>query len=425
MSLAKDFTSAPQSAGGCRKKPELLAPAGNLEKLKMALIYGADAVYLGGKSFGLRAFGGNFSEKEMADGVQFAHARGKKVYVTLNIFPHNADLEKLPAYLSFLADIRVDGLLVSDLGVFSLARELAPALPLHISTQANNTNWATVNAWQKLGAERVVLARELSRAEIAEIRARSTVELEMFVHGAMCISYSGRCLLSSYFTGRDANRGACAQACRWRYGLVEERRPGEFFPIEEDERGTYIMNSKDLCLLPFLPDLCAMGLDSLKIEGRMKSVHYAASVTKVYREAIDAACDEAQPFDLRVSWLDELQKVSHRIYTSGFFSHVPDADDQIYASASYEQSTDFIGLVRDYDERTQMATVEQRNNMKVRQEIEIFQPTRETFCQRLEEMTDGMGAPLSVAAHAQQIVRMRMKEPVEEYAIVRRHREEW
>lgn len=424
MSLVKDFTSAPQRAGGCRKKPELLAPAGNLEKLKMALIYGADAVYLGGKSFGLRAFGGNFSEKEMADGVQFAHARGKKVYVTLNIFPHNADLEKLPAYLSFLADIRVDGLLVSDLGVFSLARELAPALPLHISTQANNTNWATVNAWQKLGAERVVLARELSRAEIAEIRARSTVELEMFVHGAMCISYSGRCLLSSYFTGRDANRGACAQACRWRYGLVEEGRPGEFFPIEEDERGTYIMNSKDLCLLPFLPDLCAMGLDSLKIEGRMKSVHYAASVTKVYREAIDAACDEAQPFDLRASWLDELQKVSHRIYTSGFFNYVPDADDQIYASASYEQSTDFIGLVRDYDERTQMATVEQRNNMKVGQEIEIFQPTRETFCQRLEEMTDEMGAPLSVAAHAQQIVRMRMKEPVEEYAIVRRHREE-
>ena len=407
-----------------KKQPELLAPAGTMEKLQMALAYGADAAYLGGAQFGLRAFGGNFTNEEIRAAVQLAHGAGRKIYVTVNVFPHNDDLVSLPDYLRFLAQADVDAVLVADLGVFMLAREVAPDLPVHISTQANNVNWRTVCAWQKLGAERVVLARELSRAEIAEIRARSTVELEMFVHGAMCISYSGRCLLSSYFTGRDANRGACAQACRWRYGLVEERRPGEFFPIEEDERGTYIMNSKDLCLLPFLPDLCAMGLDSLKIEGRMKSVHYAASVTKVYREAIDAACDEAQPFDLRVSWLDELQKVSHRIYTSGFFSHVPDADDQIYASASYEQSTDFIGLVRDYDERTQMATVEQRNNMKVGQEIEIFQPTRETFCQRLEEMTDEMGAPLSVAAHAQQIVRMRMKEPVEEYAIVRRHREE-
>lgn len=411
-------------AGGRRgKKPELLAPAGNLEKLQMAIVYGADAVYLGGKSFGLRAFGGNFSEADMAEGVRFAHARGRKVYVTLNIFAHNEDVAKLPAYLAFLADLRVDGLLVSDLGVFSLVRELAPALPLHVSTQANNTNWATVNAWQKLGAERVVLARELSRGEIAEIRARSTVELEMFVHGAMCISYSGRCFLSSYLTGRDANRGACAQACRWRYGLVEENRPGEFFPIEEDERGTYIMNSKDLCLLPFLPELCAMGMDSLKIEGRMKSVHYAASVTKVYREAIDAACDEEQPFRLRDSWRQELQKVSHRIYTSGFFDHIPDENDQIYASASYEQTADFIGLVRHYDEATRLATVEQRNNMKRGQEVEVFQPTQETFCQLLTEMTDEEGAPLDVAAHAQQIVQVRMEKPVEEYAILRRRRE--
>lgn len=405
------------------KKPELLSPAGNLEKLKMALVYGADAVYLGGKSFGLRAFGGNFSEAEMEEGVRFAHALGRKVYVTLNIFAHNADLERLPAYLSFLAEIHVDGLLVSDIGVFSLAREFAPSVPLHISTQANNTNWATVDAWQKLGAERVVLARELSRAEIAAIRAHSTVELEMFVHGAMCISYSGRCLLSSYFTGRDANRGACAQACRWRYGLVEESRPGEVFPIEEDERGTYIMNSKDLCLLPFLPELCDMGLDSLKIEGRMKSVHYAASVTKVYREAIDAAYDEGRTFHLRDSWLEELQKVSHRIYTSGFFDHVPDGSDQIYASASYEQTADFIGLVRHYDERMRMATVEQRNNMKVGQKIEVFQPTRETFFQRLTEMRDEAGETISTAAHAQQIVRMRMEKPVEEYAILRRRRE--
>ena len=423
MNLTENRAPSCRAGDGCMKKPELLSPAGNLEKLKMALIYGANAVYLGGKSFGLRAFGGNFSEAEMEEGVRFAHALGRKVYVTLNIFAHNADLERLPPYLSFLAEIHVDGLLVSDLGVFSLAREFAPSVPLHISTQANNTNWATVDAWQKLGAERVVLARELSRAEIAAIRAHSTVELEMFVHGAMCISYSGRCLLSSYLTGRDANRGACAQACRWRYGLVEESRPGEVFPIEEDERGTYIMNSKDLCLLPFLPELCAMGLDSLKIEGRMKSVHYAASVTKVYREAIDAAYDEGRTFHLRDSWLEELQKVSHRIYTSGFFDHVPDGGDQIYASASYEQTADFIGLVRHYDERTCMATVEQRNNMKVGQEIEVFQPTRETFCQCLAEMRDEAGEPVSTAAHAQQIVRMRMEQPVEEYAILRRCRE--
>ena len=423
MNLTENRAPFCRAGDGCMKKPELLSPAGNLEKLKMALIYGADAVYLGGKSFGLRAFGGNFSEAEMEEGVRFAHALGRKVYVTLNIFAHNADLERLPAYLSFLAEIHVNGLLVSDLGVFSLAREFAPSVPLHISTQANNTNWATVDAWQKLGAERVVLARELSRAEIAAIRAHSTVELEMFVHGAMCISYSGRCLLSSYLTGRDANRGACAQACRWRYGLVEESRPGEVFPIEEDERGTYIMNSKDLCLLPFLPELCDMGLDSLKIEGRMKSVHYAASITKVYREAIDAAYDEGRTFHLRDSWLEELQKVSHRIYTSGFFDHVPDGGDQIYASASYEQTADFIGLVRHYDERTRMATVEQRNNMKVGQEIEVFQPTRETFCQHLAEMRDEAGEPVSTAAHAQQIVHLHMEQPVEEYAILRRRRE--
>ena len=423
MSLRGKGALSCSTGDGCLKKPELLAPAGNLEKLKMALVYGADAVYLGGKSFGLRAFGGNFSEAELEEGVRFAHALGRKVYVTLNIFAHNADLKKLPAYLSFLAALHVDGLLVSDLGVFSLARELAPKVPLHISTQANNTNWVTADAWQKLGAERVVLARELSRAEIAEIRARSTVELEMFVHGAMCISYSGRCLLSSYLTGRDANRGGCAQSCRWKYALVEASRPGEVFAIEEDERGAYIMNSKDLCLLPFLPELCAMGLDSLKIEGRMKSVHYAANVTKVYREAIDAACAEGQTFHLRDSWLEELQKVSHRIYTSGFFDHVPDGGDQIYASASYEQTADFVGLVRHYDERTRMATVEQRNNMKVGQEIEVFQPTRETFCQRLAEMRDEAGELISTAAHAQQIVHLRMEKPVEKYAILRRRRE--
>ncbi len=406
------------------KKPELLAPAGSLEKLKIALIYGADAVYLGGKSFGLRAFGSNFTNEELKEGVRFAHVRGKKVYVTLNIFAHNADIKKLSLYLAFLSDLHVDGLIISDLGVFSLARKLSPTLSLHVSTQANSTNWSAVNAWQQLGARRVILARELSCEEIAEIRARSSVELEIFVHGAMCIAYSGRCFLSSYLTGRDANRGACVQACRWRYALVEESRPDKIFPIAEDERGTYIMNSKDLCLLPFLPALCTMGLDSLKIEGRMKSVHYVATVTKVYREALDAFFDDTQPFYLRASWLEDLQKVSHRIYTSGFFDHEPTAKDQIYTNASYEQTADFIGIVRHYNEKTQLATVEQRGNMKIGQEIEIFQPTKKTFSQRLDDMTDEVGKPLTVANHAQQIVYMPMKKPVEEYAIVRRRRKE-
>ena len=290
------------------KKPELLAPAGNLEKMKMAILYGADAVYLGGKAFGLRAFGGNFTRDELREAMAFAHGRGRKVYVTVNIFPHNDDLDGLPDYLRFLQEIHADGVLVADLGVFQIAREAAPKLPLHVSTQANNTNWCTVQAWQQMGASRVVLARELSLREVREIRQRTDVELEMFVHGAMCISYSGRCLLSNYFTGRDSNRGSCTQCCRWKYALVEETRPGKYFPIEEDERGTYIMNSKDLCLLPHLDEIIASGVDSLKIEGRMKSVHYAASVTHAYREAIDSYVKNAQNFTIRQEWKDRRRK---------------------------------------------------------------------------------------------------------------------
>ena len=281
------------------KKPELLAPAGNLEKMKMAILFGADAVYLGGKAFGLRALGGNFSREELKEAVAFAHERNRKVYVTVNIFPHNGDLVGLPDYLKYLAQIKVDALLVADLGVFMMCRELIPEMELHISTQANNTNWATVNAWKKLGAKRVVLAREMSLAEVREIREKCEVDLEMFMHGAMCISYSGRCLLSNYFTGRDSNRGSCAQSCRWKYALVEETRPGKYFPIEEDDRGTYIMNSKDMCLMPHIKDVIESGVDSLKIEGRMKSVHYAASVTKAYRLAIDSYFADPERPDLR------------------------------------------------------------------------------------------------------------------------------
>ena len=401
-----------------RKKPELLAPAGTMEKLQMALAYGADAAYLGGAQFGLRAFGGNFANEEIHAAVNLAHGVGKKIYVTVNVFPHNDDLVSLPDYLRFLADVEVDAVLVADLGVFMLAREVAPQLPVHISTQANNVNWRTVRAWQELGAERVVLARELSREEIREIRRHTDVELELFVHGAMCISYSGRCLLSSYFTGRDANRGGCAQSCRWKYALVEESRPGECYPIEEDARGTYIMNSKDLCLLPYLDEVVDSGIDSLKIEGRMKSVHYVASVVKAYRMALDACTDTS--YKVREEWLTELEKVSHRSYTTGFFFGKTTEADQIYGSSSYEQTSDFVGLVRAYDEKTKIAAVEQRNNMKLGQEIEIFQPVGASFRQKLAEMWDTEGQEIAAAPHPQQIIRMRMAQPVEVNSILRR-----
>lgn len=402
------------------KKPELLAPAGNMEKLKMALLYGADAVYLGGKAFGLRAFGGNFTNEELQEAVDFAHKLGKKIYVTVNIFPHNSDIAKLPAYLTFLNEIKVDAILVADLGVFTLAKEYAPDVELHISTQANNTNWAAVNAWAELGASRVVLAREMSLEEIKEIREKCSVELEMFVHGAMCISYSGRCLMSNYLTGRDANRGSCAQPCRWNYALVEEKRPGQYFPVLEDERGTYIFNSKDMCLLPYLPDVIASGVDSLKIEGRMKSVHYAASVVKAYREAIDSYFASQEQFEIKKEWVEELDKVSHRAYTTGFYYGRPTEKDQIYGTSSYTQTSDFVGLVLDYDEKTGFATVEQRNNMKVGQEIEIFQPHLAGYRQILQEMYNDEGEAIQVAPHPQQIVKIRMDRPVEPYGILRR-----
>ena len=402
------------------KKPELLAPAGNMEKLKMALLYGADAVYLGGKAFGLRAFGGNFTNEELQEAVDFAHKLGKKIYVTVNIFPHNSDIAKLPAYLTFLNEIKVDAILVADLGVFTLAKEYAPDVELHISTQANNTNWAAVNAWAELGASRVVLAREMSLEEVKEIREKCSVELEMFVHGAMCISYSGRCLMSNYLTGRDANRGSCAQPCRWNYALVEEKRPGQYFPVLEDERGTYIFNSKDMCLLPYLPDVIASGVDSLKIEGRMKSVHYAASVVKAYREAIDSYFAAPEQFEVKQEWVEELDKVSHRAYTTGFYYGRPTEKDQIYGTSSYTQTSDFVGLVLDYDEKTGFATVEQRNNMKVGQEIEIFQPHLAGYRQILQEMYNDEGEAIQVAPHPQQIVTIRMDKPVEPYGILRR-----
>lgn len=402
------------------KKPELLAPAGSLEKLKMALLYGADAVFMGGKTFGLRAFSNNFDEEQLKEGIEFAHSLQKKAYITVNIFPHNEDLVELPAYIKFLADNHADAVIVSDLGVYRIVREVAPNLAIHISTQANNTNWSSVLCWQELGASRVVLARELSLAEIDTIREKVNIQLEAFVHGAMCISYSGRCLMSNYFTDRDANRGECAQPCRWNFNLVEEKRPGEYFPVMEDERGTYIFNSKDLCLLPHLPELITSGLDSFKIEGRMKSVHYVATVVKVYRDAIDAYMADPEKFTIKSEWLEEVQKISHRAYTTGFYFNKTTKDDQIYGSSSYEQTHDFIGLVKSYDENTGLAVVEQRNNMKVGQQIEIMQPLAATFSQEITEMFDMDGTPILAAPHPQQLIMMRMASPVKEFSMLRR-----
>ena len=341
--------------------------------------------------------------------------------MTVNIFPHNDDLKALPDYLVYLRDIGVDAILIADPGIFAMARQLVPDLPVHVSTQANTTNWASTKFWHDNGASRVVMAREVSLRDVKEIHAKvPDVELEGFIHGAMCISYSGRCLLSNYFTGRDSNRGSCAQSCRWKYALVEETRPGKYFPIEEDERGTYIMNSKDMCLLPHIADVIESGVDSLKIEGRMKSVHYAASVVRAYRLAIDAYFEDPAHFKVQQEWLDELEKVSHRPYTTGFYYHQPTADDQLYGTSSYQQTSEFIGLVRDYDTTTQYATVEQRNNMKIGQEIEVFQPNAPLYRQVLSDMLDEEGNPIAVASHAQQIVKIRMDKPVEPYTILRR-----
>lgn len=400
------------------QKPELLAPAGNMEKLHMALLYGADAVYLGGKMFGLRAFASNFSLAEMDEAVAFAHSLHKKVYVTVNIFAHNEDINNLPDYLRNLQAIGVDALLISDFGVWSVAREIIPEMPLHVSTQANTTNWAAVKAWENLGASRVVLARELSFTEMKEIGSKTEVELEAFVHGAMCISYSGRCWLSSYLTGRDGNRGACAQVCRWEFNLTEKNRPGEVYDVAGDEQGTYIMNSKDLCLLPYLLQLMEAGICSFKIEGRMKSAHYAASVVSVYRRAIDACWRDPQHYTVKQEWLDELEKVSHRPYTTGFALEKPDASAQVYTTSSYLQTHEFVGLVRDWDNGR--LTVEQRNHMKEGETLEVFCPDGSLRTLVLKEMRNQEGEPIVAAQHPQMVFTCRAAESIPESSILRR-----
>lgn len=399
---------------------EVLSPAGNMDKLKMAIRYGADAVYCAGQSFGLRASSSNFSNEELKEAVEFVHSHGKKIYVTCNIIPHNEDLVGLEDYLKFLESIKVDAIIVADLGIFLLAKRVAPNLERHVSTQANTTNYLTTEFWKEQGATRVVVAREVSIADIKTMKEAADIEIEAFVHGAMCISYSGRCLLSNYFTTRDANRGQCTQACRWKYSLVEENRPGEYYPIEEDQHGTYIFNSKDLCLLKYIPDLVEAGVDSLKIEGRMKSVHYAATVTKVYREAVDSYLADPEHYEVKPEWIEELKKISHRPYTEGFSVEKPDETAQNYGQSSNTQTHDFIGLVEGYNVEEGYAYLEQRNNFKVGDEVEFCQPHGELVHHVITKMTDEEGNEITVAPHPQMKVRLYIDTPLEEYAMMRR-----
>ncbi len=401
------------------KRPELLAPAGDPEKLRTAVIYGADAVYFGGEDFGLRAGAGNFTVEEMREGVRFCHEHGAKCYLTMNIYPHNEDVLPIEQYLLKIRNLGIDAFLVSDPGMFDIIREVMADAEIHLSTQANMTNFRTAKFWARHGVKRFVLARELTLGEIKEIRSElpEDLELEAFCHGAMCISYSGRCLLSNFLTGRDSNRGMCAHPCRWNYALVEEKRPGEYYPVEEDGRGTYFMNSGDLCMIEHVGEMIDAGIDSLKIEGRMKSMFYVATVVGAYRRAIDDYM-AGKPFD--PSLLDEVGKVSHRKFTTGFFFSQPGAEGQDYLTSDYIREYSFVGKILGYDEETGLATVEQRNKMVTGDEIEVFGPGEPFFAQTIKEMYDDEGNPMDQAPHPQQILKMKMEKPVGENWLIRK-----
>ncbi|MBE7031528.1 MAG: U32 family peptidase [Ruminococcaceae bacterium] len=407
------------------KKPELLAPAGSLNKLKIAITYGADAVYVGGEEFSLRVAAENFSPEELAEGVRFAHDRGKKVYLTANIIPHNADIEEYEEFLKRYSTAGFDAVILSDLGMFQLTRELAPELEIHISTQANNVNFKSAESWYKMGAKRVILAREMSFDEIAEIRSKTPqdLELEAFVHGAMCISYSGRCLLSNYMTNRDSNLGACSHPCRWKYYLMEETRPGEYMPVFENERGTFIYNSKDLCMIEHIDKLIKSGLDSFKIEGRVKTEYYLATVVKAYREAIDSYFENPDGFKFDSKWLDELKKVSHRDYTTGFFFGKPGGDEQNYKTSSYIREYELLGIVSGYDPNKRMVSVVQKNRFFKGSEVEFLRPEGDFVKHKIEYMEDESGCELEIANKPQSIARIRIDTPLEENAMMRAPRE--
>ncbi|MDY4835234.1 MAG: U32 family peptidase [Frisingicoccus sp.] len=386
------------------KKPELLIPASSLEVLKTAVIFGADAVYIGGEVFSLRAKSKNFSMDDMREGIAFAHAHGTKVYVTANILAHNGDLEGVEAYFHELKEIGPDALIISDPGVFQIAKEICPEIDVHISTQANNTNYRTYRFWHNLGATRVVSARELSIDELRELRANipEELEIETFIHGAMCISYSGRCLLSSYFTGRDANQGACTHPCRWKYAIMEETRPGEYLPVYENERGTYIFNSKDLCMIDHIPELVSAGIDSFKIEGRMKTALYVAVVTRTYRQAIDDYMRDPKLYESRMDYYkEEIAKCTYRQFTTGFFFGKPDHDTQIYDSNTYVKAYTYLGLIGE-SRGDGYYSLEQRNKFSVGDIIEVMKPDGRDMEVRVKGMTDEDGQPMESCPHPKQ-----------------------
>lgn len=404
------------------RKVELLVPAGSLEVLKVAVDYGADAVYIGGQAYGLRAKADNFSIEEMKKAVKYAHAKNAKVYVTANIFAHNYDIEGMKAYFEQLKDTGVDAVLVSDPGIFMLAKEIMPDMELHISTQANNTNYLTYNFWYNMGAKRVVTARELSLVEIKQIREHipEDMEIESFMHGAMCISYSGRCLLSSYFTGRDANRGACTHPCRWKYHIVEETRPGEYMPVNEDDRGTYIFNSKDLCMIEHIPEMIDAGIDSFKIEGRMKTALYVATVARTYRKAIDDYMESPELYWSNMEYYkSEIAKCTYRQFTTGFYFGKTDQDSQIYDNNTYIKNCTYIGNVQEVTEDGLVA-FEQKNKFSVGEEIECmnFDGTN-TVC-RVEEIYNDRMEPMESAPHPKMQLYVKLDRPVSAGMILRR-----
>ena len=404
------------------RKPELLVPASSLEVLKTAVIFGADAVYIGGEAFGLRAKAKNFSMEDMKEGIAFAHKHGVKVYITANILAHNRDLEGVEEYFKELKEIKPDALIIADPGVFEIAKRICPEIERHVSTQANNTNYATYRFWHALGAKRVVSARELSMQEIKEIRANipDDLEIETFVHGAMCISYSGRCLLSSYFTGRDANRGACTHPCRWKYAVVEEKRPGEYLPVYENERGTYIFNSKDLCMIEHIPDLLDAGIDSFKIEGRMKTALYVATVARTYRKAIDDYRKDPKLYEEHMPWYrTQIASCTYRQFTTGFFYGKPDENTQIYDSNTYVREYTYLGFAEEIDERG-LARLTQRNKFSVGETIEIMKPDGRNIPVTVEAIYNEEGEAMESAPHAQQRIYVKLTEMPEVFDILRR-----
>ena len=407
------------------KKPELLIPASSLEVLKTAVIFGADAVYIGGEAFGLRAKAKNFSMEEMKEGIAFAHARGVKVYVTANILAHNRDLEGIRAYfreLQEFGEFRPDALIIADPGVFLLAKEICPEIERHISTQANNTNYLTYRFWKEQGAKRVVSARELSLEELRELRANipEDLEIETFVHGAMCISYSGRCLLSNYFTGRDANQGACTHPCRWKYAVVEETRPGEYFPVYENDRGTFLFNSGDLCMIEHIPELLEIGIDSMKIEGRMKTALYVATVARTYRMAIDDCLKSREAYERNIDWYrEQIAGCTYRPFTTGFFYGRPEETMQIYGDSTYRKDYTYLGQIGESG-NPGVYRIEQRNKFFVGEEIEIMKPDGENLRTAVLGIRDENGEAMESAPHARQKLWVELDATASEGDILRR-----